>query len=305
MSNSRIPFLASVFALSAGLVWSFGVVTARKADHADAFQYLIWRSVGIIVVIEVIARIKRRPPVTPIAFRSGWMMMLANLMLFLASIAFVYALKTTAAANAAFLASMTPLLAVVFSRIFLSERMNRVTIIAISVALIGLVITVWGDLEAGNMVGNISAVMSSVGFAGYTVCVRTNPHRDWSPVMPGYALMMIVICSIVTLAGGRTLTPPAADMAYALIHGGVFIVVGTMLFNVAARQVPAVAMVVFAQTETIFVPVWAVIFLSENPKATTLVGGGIIFAAVLGKAIFDATAKHPHPEPALDTAAAT
>ncbi|MCU1359652.1 MAG: family transporter [Ilumatobacteraceae bacterium] len=302
MSHGRIPFLASAFALSAGVVWSFGAVTARKADQADAFQYLIWRSIGIIIVIEVLARIKRRPPVTPVAFRSGRLMMMANVMLLLASIAFVYALKTTSAANAAFLASMTPLIAVVGSRIFLGERMSRITIAAIGIGLIGLTITVWGDLDAGNMAGNISAVMSSVGFAGYTVCLRTEPDRDWSPVMPGYAVMMIVICSIVTLANGHTLAPPAADIGYALLHGGLFIVVGTLLYNVAARQVPAVAMVVFAQTEMIFVPVWAVLFLSENPKGTTLIGGGIIFAAVIGKAIVDATAKHPHPVLAPDPA---
>ena len=64
MSSGRVPLVASVFALSAGLVWSFGGVTARSADHSDAFQYLIWRSVGIIVVIELIARWRRRPAVT-------------------------------------------------------------------------------------------------------------------------------------------------------------------------------------------------------------------------------------------------
>jgi drug/metabolite transporter (DMT)-like permease len=302
MSHSRTPFLASAFALSAGVVWSFGAITARKADQADAFQYLIWRSIGIIVVIELIARIKRRPPVTPTAFRSGRMMLLATAMLWLASIAFVYALKTTTAANAAFLASMTPLIAVVFSRIFLGERMNRVTIVALGVGLIGLVITVWGDLEAGNMAGNISAVMSSVGVAGYTVCLRTDSNRDWSPVMPGYAVMMIAICGVITLGGGHTLVPPATDIALALLHGSVFIVAGTLLYNLASRQVPVVAMAVFAQTELIFVPVWAVLFLSETPKATTLIGGGIIFAAVIAKAIFDATAKHPVTRPVIDPA---
>jgi drug/metabolite transporter (DMT)-like permease len=284
-------------------VWSFGAVTARKAEHADAFQYLIWRSIGIIVVIELLARLRRRPPVTPMAFRGGRMMMLANVNLLLASIAFVYALKTTTAANAAFLASMTPLIAVVGSRIFLGERMSRYTLLAIGVALFGLVITVWGDVEAGNMVGNVSAVMSSVGFAGYTVCLRTDPHRDWSPVMPGYAVMMIAICGIVTVSGGNTLVPPGEDITYALIHGGVFIVVGTLLYNVAAKQVPAVAMVVFAQTEMIFVPVWAFLFLSESPKATSLIGGAIIFTAVIGKAIYDATATHAH-EPATVAAGA-
>jgi DME family drug/metabolite transporter len=272
MSNTRVPFLASAFALSAGLVWSLGAITARKAEHTDAFQYLIWRSIGIIVIIELLARLRRRPAVTPMAFRGGRMMMLANLNLLLASLAFVYALKTTTAANAAFLASMTPLIAVVGSRIFLGERMSRVTIAAIGLALFGLTITVWGDVEAGNMVGNISAVMSSVG----------------------YATMMIVICGIISVSGGNTLVPPARDLTYALIHGGIFIVIGTLLYNVAARQVPAVAMVVFAQTEMIFVPVWAFAFLSESPKATSLIGGAIIFAAVIGKAVIDAASTHAH-----------
>jgi drug/metabolite transporter (DMT)-like permease len=218
-------------------------------------------------------------------------------MLLLASIAFVYALKTTTAANAAFLASMTPLIAGVFARVFLGERITRVTVVAIAVALVGLVVTVWGDIDAGDMVGNFSAVMSSVGFAGYTVCVRTDPHRDWSPVMPGYAVMMIAICTVVTLSGGKTLVPPAGDIAYGLLHGGVFIVVGTLLFNIGARQVPAVAMVVFAQTETIFVPVWTYVFLSETPAGMSLLGGAIILAAVIGKAVVDATRPHPVESP--------
>ena len=72
-----------------------------------------------------------------------------------------------------------------------------------------------------------------------------------------------------------------------MLHGGVFIVVGTLLFNVASRQIPAVAMSVFAQTEMLFVPIWALIVLSERPRPTSLIGGTIIFAAVIGKAVLD------------------
>jgi drug/metabolite transporter (DMT)-like permease len=150
-------------ALGAGVVWSLGTLSARSADGADAFQYLIWRSVGIIVVIELLSlRGTRRFP-TIRAWQSGWPMAFANFGIFLASITFVYAVKTTTPANAAFLGSLTPLVAVVFSR-FLGERLSRSTIIALAVAFAGLVVTVFSDLEAGSMVGNIAALMSSVGF---------------------------------------------------------------------------------------------------------------------------------------------
>ena len=57
------------------------------------------------------------------------------------------------------------------------------TIIALGVALGGLLVMVVADLEAGNMKGNIAAICSSVGFAGYTVCIRTRADVDWSPAL--------------------------------------------------------------------------------------------------------------------------
>ncbi len=274
-------------ALGAGVVWSFGAVTARMAKHADPFQYLIWRSIGVLLVMEAMTAFRRQPMLLRKAYTSGRWMMTANFGLLLASLAFVYAVKTTTAANASFLGSITPLVAVVLARVVLAERLSPVTLGALVVAFVGLIVTVFGDLHAGNMIGNIAALMASVGFAIYTISVRSDPNADWSPVLPGYAAMMIVLCSTITLAQGKTLFPPAKDIGLALGHGAVFIVVGTILFNHGSKRVPAVPMTVFAQTEMVFVPLWAFLVLSEAPKPATVVGGAIIFAAVVGKAILD------------------
>jgi len=290
MSSSRIPFVASAMALGAGAVWSFGAVTARLADDTDAFQYLIWRSIGIIAVVEVLGKLQGKPPQLIRAYTSGRTMLVANAMLLLASIGFVYAVKTTTAANAAFLASTTPVFGVIAARLFLHEKLNRVTMIAIAVAFTGLLIMVAGDLQAGNLVGNLAALAAAIGFAGYTVCVRSDPDEDWSPVLPGYGILMIAICGAVTIANGKPLVPSMPDLAYALAHGAVIIVVGTLLFNLASRQVPAAAMTVFAQSEMVLIPVWSFTFLGERPPATTWIGGCIIFTAIIGKAVADARA---------------
>ncbi len=290
MEKERLPLVASLMALGAGIVWSFGGITSRLADHTDAFQYMVWRSIGVMVVIEIMFALKGTPWPTIRAWTSGTTMAIANVGLFFASIAFVYAVKTTTPATAAFLGSLTPLVAVLFSR-FLGERLSRSTIVALVVAMVGLVLTVVGDLDAGNMVGNFSALLACVGFAVYTVCLRTDTDRDWSPVLSGYALMMIVVCTTVVLAEGKTLLPPAADIGWALLHGAVFIVLGTVLFNAATKEVPAVPMTVFAQTEMVFVPIWAFLVLDMTPKPLSVVGGVIIFFAVVGKAVFDSRAE--------------
>ncbi len=289
--------LGSTMALSAGAVWSFGAVTARLADHSDAFQYLIWRSIGIIAVIEVWALLKRGPQQTLAAYTSGPRMIAANLAMLLASIGFVYAVKTTTAANAAFLGSTTPLFGVVAARLFLGERINARTIGSIAVAFTGLMIMVVGDLQVGSIVGDLAALSAAAGFAVYTTVVRSRPDRDWSPVLPGYGALMIAICGVVTLANGNTLVPPAADISLALLHGGLFVVGGTLLYNIASRSVPAASMTVFAQTEMVLVPIWAFLVLAERPQFSTLVGGTVILIAVVGKALLDARDQQPSPAP--------
>jgi drug/metabolite transporter, DME family len=286
-TRSHLPLGASLLAIAAGTIWSLGVPSARSAGHSDTWQYMIWRSIGIIVVMEVIGRVRHGRSFLPIAFGSGRVMIMACVTLLIASICYVYAVKNTSAANAAFLASITPLIAAVLGRFILHERLTRVTLFALAVAIAGLLVTVAGDLGRGSMKGNIAACFSSVGFAGYTVCLRTNKKTDWSAALPGYALMMIVLCGAVTLANGNTFVPPRADVGYALLHGAVFIVVGTIIYNHAAKSVPAVAMTVFAQTETVFAPLWVFLKFSERPKPQTLIGGAIILTAVLGQALLN------------------
>ncbi len=292
MERPRLPVIASLMAIGSGVIWSFGAILKRLSEHVDAFQYLIWRSIGIIVVIEIMAAFKGQPFPTVRAWRSGRWMMLANFGLFLASIAFVYAVDTTTAANAAFLGSLTPLVAVVFTR-FLGERLSKSTVVAIAVGIVGLTLTVFGDLASGNMLGNASALLASVGFAIYTISLRSNPTRDWSPVLPGYGLLMIVVCGAVTVMRDKPLIPAWPDIARALLHGAVIIVIGTLLFNSALKHVPAVPMTVFAQAEMVFVPIWAFLILDETPPPLAILGGAIIFAAVVGKAVYDTRGGQP------------
>jgi drug/metabolite transporter, DME family len=285
MAKERIPVVASLVAIGAGIIWSFGAIAARKASGVDAFQYLIWRSIGVLITIELVARYRGQAPGLPRAFRTGRTMLISIVMLLGASLTFVFAVKTTSAAQAAFLGSTTPLITLVAARLVLGERLAPITLVAVAIAMVGVAVMVSGDLGQGNLVGNVAAFLSSVTFAGYAICVRSDRERDWSPTMPGYALLMIALCSAITLVNGKPLVPSVRDMSYALVHGAVFIVVGTLMFNRASKAVPAVAMTVFAQAEMISVPLWAFLVLNERPDPRIVLGGGIVLVAIVGNAL--------------------
>jgi drug/metabolite transporter (DMT)-like permease len=290
----------SMLALLAGTLWSFGGLTVRLAPDSDAWQYLIWRSAGLGIAVEAWSVLQGRGLLTPRFFGSGWIGWLAAICLSLAAVTFIFALKTTSVANALFLTSITPLLAVVLARAVLGEKLDWVTFGAIAVALIGVVVMVRGELGAGNLVGNVSAMLSSLGFAVYSVCVRREPGRDWLPSLVGYAWMTLLVCAAVTLVNGRTLVPPIQDVAMASLHGAVFIGVGITLFNLASPHVPAVGLTVLAQTEIVLAPIWVYLALGETPLPTTLAGGALILSAVFGMAIAGGRKglrKEPPPSP--------
>jgi hypothetical protein len=54
------PAVAAVLALTAGTLWSFGGITVRLAPDSDSWQYLVWRSVGLLVAVEATAVLRGR-----------------------------------------------------------------------------------------------------------------------------------------------------------------------------------------------------------------------------------------------------
>jgi DME family drug/metabolite transporter len=291
----------ALLALAAGTMWSFGGITVRYAPDSDSWQYLIWRSVGLLVAVEAWSLARGQGLLLARFARSmadrQWIDLVAALALTLAAGAFVYALKATTIANAIFFASVTPLISMVLARTILAEALTWPAVVAIGLGLAGLAVMVGGDFGRGTLGGDLVALLSSLGFAIYSICVRLAPRRDFSPTLSAYALLSLLLCCVVTLVNGRPLAPPPQDIAMALLHGAVFIGIGIPLFNRAAPRVPAVGLVVLAQTETILSPIWAWLIIGEVPALTTLAGGALILSGVVLTAVAGArrAARDRHP----------
>jgi drug/metabolite transporter (DMT)-like permease len=285
-TNERRAYLVgAAMVLAAGTMWSFGGITVRFAPDSDSWQYLIWRSVGLFCALEAASLVQGRGSTLARVPSAGWVGILGGFCMMLAGVAFVFALKRTSIANAIFLASITPLLSMLLARPILGEKLTAIGMLAVGIGIAGLLVMAGGKLGDGKLVGDIAALISSLGFAGYTICVRLSRGRDLSAMMPLSALMGIAVCVVATLINGRPLVPPAQDIAMALLHGAVFIGIGVTLFNTAAPHVPATGLAVLAQTETILSPIWAYLILGETPSATTLAGGCLILAGVMMTAV--------------------
>jgi drug/metabolite transporter (DMT)-like permease len=284
IASERSFSVGAIYVLAAGLSWSFTGIFLRLAPHLDSWQFLVWRSLGVACAFALILRTQRAGSLIPRLLATGRLGVVVALALSLASIAFIVAMKTTTVANALFLSSCAPLLAALLGYVFLGERLSLRQAASVALGLAGLGVIVGGALEAGHLAGNISAVLAAVGFAGASVAMRYGPRRDYSPSVFAYGLIACVFSAIVCVAGDVTLLPPLFETLAAFAAGFVGMGFGFMLFLRGAPHVPAAAVTVLAQTETIFGPIWVWLAFGETPAAATLIGGAIILAAVISMA---------------------
>lgn len=277
----RHPILAgALMALAAGTLFSFGSVTVRLSPHLDAFQYLFWRSLGIVPPILAMALYQRRSPGAQIV-RSGWLGLAGGICLVLAALTFIFAMKTTTVANALLFSSCAPLLGAVLARVFLKEPVAPITWAAIALGVAGLVIMTGGEIGGGEFIGNVAAVGAAVAYATYSIVVRVGRNGDMSGVLPNYALITAVATAAIVFWSGAPFATPWLDNSMAILHGALFIGGGIVIFNLAARLVPAGKLTLLAQTETVLGPVWVFLLFDERPNPTTLVGGAVVLAGVM------------------------
>ena len=61
---------------------------------------------------------------------------------------------------------------------------------------------------------------------------------------------------------------------------------GFILITIGARNTPSAMVGIIMLTEAVFGPLWAWLFVNENPKFSVLLGGGIIILAVFLECFF-------------------
>jgi drug/metabolite transporter (DMT)-like permease len=295
IGRARGRFLAgALLVLAAGLCWSFTGVFVRLAPHLDSWQFLVYRGFGVAVAFALIARARGGG-----GFLEGFRALgppgaVATIALSLAAIGFIVALKLTSVANALFLSSCAPLLSAILGFVILGERLDARQTTSVALGFCGLAIIVGGGFEAGRLAGNLSALVSALSFAVVSVCMRIAPERDFGPAMVGYGALSALFAAGIALSEGATLAPPPLETLSAFAAGFLLMGLGFTFFLKGAPGVPAVGQTVLAQTETIFGPIWVWLAFGETPSATTLLGGAVIFVAVVAMAFSGARPPAPN-----------
>lgn len=278
-------FQGVLLVLMAGVFWSTMGLGIRNIEDANVWQILCYRSfsLSIFLFILVSYRSGYKPLIT--IKRSGIAGVIGGLGLVMAFSGGIYAIQTTTVANAMFLFASAPFFAAIFGWLILRESVRKGTWVATVVAMIGIAVMVIDGISLGRMVGNVSALLSSLGFAIFTIALRWKKLEDMLPAVFLAGIFAMIISAIVCLTQGYSLNLSNNDAGIALAMGVFQVGVGLAIYTFGSKVVPAAELALLSMTEVLLGPFWVWIFIGETASLYTLIGGVILLLAITGNAL--------------------
>ncbi|MEQ1953899.1 DMT family transporter [Mesorhizobium sp. CN2-181] len=277
--SDRDERLGMLLVFLSAFVWSTGGTIARYLEADDSWTVVFWRSffAALFLIAFLVFRDGLRG--AAVQFRAmGVPGVLVGLCFASASTCFVLAIAHTTIANVMLINAGVPLFAALLGWLLFRDTVSRTTWAAIAAVLAGVAIMVSGSLDGTiSPVGDMLALNIAISFALATVITR---HFSGVRMTSAVCFGTLVACAIAFAMSGP-LAVSWTDFGLLFAFGALNLGLGMALFASGARLVPASMAALLGTFETIAGPVWVWLVHGEVPSMRTILGGAVVFAALL------------------------
>ena len=270
----KIPGPALIFLGACCL--SFGGLIVKSFEGATLWQILFWRQLFFILTVSIFLIATYKKQIFSVLYKSGIPGICGGLILGLGFSSYVFAMYNTTVANTNFIIQTQVIFLAIFGYFFLKEKISKITLASIVLAITGIILLLGNTLSPGQMLGNIAAFIMPISFAVLILIVRKYPNVDMIPLQ----LIAGIIAMLIGYFLSTKLIISPYDMFLGFLAGFFQIGFGFILITIGARNTPSAMVGIIMLTEAVFGPLWAWLFANENPPFLVLLGGGIIIFAV-------------------------
>ena len=256
---------------------SFGGLIVKSFEGATLWQILFWRSVFFSITVLTFLLFNYKLKFFRSIQKSGIPGLIGGIILSIGYAGYVFAMYNTTVANTNFIIQTQTIFLAIFGYLFLKEKISKLTLSSIVLAFAGIILMVGSSLSPGQMQGNIIAFVMPISFAVLILTVRKYPDIDMVPLQ--------LVAGVGAMIIGYLLSPKILisyhDIFLGFIAGFFQIGFGFILITIGARSTKSAMVGIIMLTEAVLGPLWAWVFLNENPPLVVLAGGIIVISAVL------------------------
>jgi len=262
---------------------SFAAIFIRLAD-APPLVIATYRMTIAAVILIPIASTKSMKSLNKLSRHDMLLILLSSVFIALHFGLWITSLEYTSIASSVILVTSHPAFVAVISYFLWGERLNKLTIIGIVIALIGVIFINYGGFTFGSraILGDLLALVA--GFAMGAYLIIGGQIRARIDILS--YLTLIYICSAVILLAA-TMSFGHSLFGYSPITYIMLILlalvpqlIGHSCLNLAVRLIPVTLVSVAILGEPIGATLLGCLILSEMPTANELVGGILILGGI-------------------------
>ncbi len=267
------PFLIFLGACSL----SFGGLIVKSFQGATLWQILFWRTIFFLIVISLYLALTYKKQVFRSFYNLGFPGFFGGFILSLGFSGYVFAMYNTTVANANFIIQTQTIFLAIFGYFFLKEKISVITLTSIILAISGILLMVGSSLSPGQMSGNIAAFIMPISFATLILVVRKYPTVD---MVPAQFVAGVFALLIGYLMSEKIMISPN-DIFLGFLAGFLQLGLGFIFITIGAQRTPSAMVGIIMLTEAVLGPLWAWLFINEQPPFIVIIGGSIVIFAVL------------------------
>ena len=201
---------------------------------------------------------------------------LLNAVLIMGSnITFILALANTDVANALIMISLVPIIASIFSFIFLNEKPQLITWICSLGCLIAVIYIFYESYELNRYLGDFYGLLCAAFVGASLTVMRSSPNINF---VPSYILgKLLTACVAVFFVNSFIINSTDLTLLSLMI---VTVGVSFVFISIAPQFISSPEVGIFFLLETALGPLWVWFFINEAPTEKTLIGGIFIIIII-------------------------
>ncbi len=190
---------------------------------------------------------------------------------------FVVANKLTTAANAIILQYTAPVWIILFMALFFHVRPKKIDLITAAIVIAGIVCFFLDSLGAGNMTGNLCAILAGMCYAIVFMLNQFPKGDSISSIFFGQLIAAVLLSPMVV---NETNFEPTTLLAVTLL-GIVQIGCAYIFFSLGTKYIQPITASLINGLEPVLNPIWVALFYGELITPLSLVGAVIVIGAIV------------------------
>ena len=277
-----------IFIILAGMFWGTSglFVAFLKGFGFDSFQMTSFRALFSLIFLSIFFFIKEKE-IFKIKLKQLPLLIGSGVSMYLCAACYYIAMQRTSVPTAVVLMYTSPVFVMMFSAMFLGEKLTPVKLISLAGVFFGcgLVAGIIGGMKY-DLVGLLIGLASGITFCAYNVIVKIEMRKGYNPsTVTIYCYIVMTILAFIVAPPTKSI-PIINDNSWWLLAA--FAVFGVctsglpyFLYTLSLKNLPAGTASCLGVVEPLAATLYSVLFLGEKLGLVHIIGMILIIGSVV------------------------